>query len=293
MISDSREAEYLVLTDRAVPYFLARVRWPDVAQAISIGSADWLYDPGLFDLPYNPNSVRVSFPQAASVAAAFGVQLHAEPAQGVPSFMRRMPSTWSDLTPAERRAFGLESVPRRRTSARRLRRLQSAQAKTAASSAASRSREYAAAPVGGGISAGVHGRVSNGRSHPAGVPRRSRSEAPEPRRHMRVNVGGRALIRSGSAAISAGLVDLSEGGVRCVQPETSPLLRAGALDGPFLLEVQGTTSLICLDVPGEVIWQRSIGATRHFGVVFGELDQGETEGLRWFLTAAGTVRGSR
>ena len=26
---------YLVLADRAVPYLLARVRWPDVAQAIS------------------------------------------------------------------------------------------------------------------------------------------------------------------------------------------------------------------------------------------------------------------
>src|SRR5580692_4515642 len=131
-MSESRGMQYLVLTDRAAAYFLARVRWPDVSQAVSVGSADWLDDPGLFDLPYNPDSVRVSFPQAVSVAAAFGVQLRAEPARGVPSFMRRMPSNWSDLSPAERRAFGLESGPRRRPPARRLRHLQSAQARAMA-----------------------------------------------------------------------------------------------------------------------------------------------------------------
>jgi hypothetical protein len=48
---DTREVSYLVLTDRTAPYLLARVRWPDVAQAITIGNPDWLEDPGLFDLP--------------------------------------------------------------------------------------------------------------------------------------------------------------------------------------------------------------------------------------------------
>jgi hypothetical protein len=34
--------KYLLLADRASPYLLARVHWPDVAQAITIGSQDWL-----------------------------------------------------------------------------------------------------------------------------------------------------------------------------------------------------------------------------------------------------------
>src|SRR6516225_5070655 len=73
------DVTYLLLADRASPYLLARVRWPDVAQAITKASQDWLDDPGLFDLPYEPSAVKVSFPQAASVAAAWGRQLRPQP----------------------------------------------------------------------------------------------------------------------------------------------------------------------------------------------------------------------
>ena len=48
------EVQYLVLPDSVNPYLLARVRWPDVAQAISPELPHWQYDPGLFDLPYDP-----------------------------------------------------------------------------------------------------------------------------------------------------------------------------------------------------------------------------------------------
>src|SRR6202044_1940435 len=67
-IPGSRDVRYLVLADRAVPYLLARVRWPDVAQAISAANSEWVEDQGLFDLPYDPSAVVVSFPQAASIA---------------------------------------------------------------------------------------------------------------------------------------------------------------------------------------------------------------------------------
>src|ERR1700739_2801922 len=115
------ELTYLVLAARAAPYLLARVRWPDIAQAITVGCPDWLDDPGLFDLPYYPGGVTGSFPQAASVAAAWGRQLRTEAADGVPSFIRRMPANWSDLSPAERRALGIEFVGKRRVFAASLR----------------------------------------------------------------------------------------------------------------------------------------------------------------------------
>src|ERR1700722_10346246 len=43
---DGTEVQYLVLGDRTDPYLLARVRWPDIAQAISAGCPDWQDDLG-------------------------------------------------------------------------------------------------------------------------------------------------------------------------------------------------------------------------------------------------------
>jgi PilZ domain len=265
VISAAGEIRYLVLADRAAPYLLARVRWPDVAQAISASCPDWLDDPGLFDLPYDPGSVTVSFAQAASVAAGWGRQLRAEPAHDAPSLLRRMPANWSDMTPAERHAWGLEPVRRRRVSARRLSRLRSSQAKTG--------RVVPSARPGNG---------------------QAGSSAAERRRHVRVRVDGRAHIQSGPHTISAPLVDLSEGGVRCVLPDAPLLLAPGArLDGPFLLEAEVTTSRICLDVPGRISWNHSMRAGTHFGVMFAELDDGTTEGVQRFALAASRGRGSR
>ncbi len=260
MIPGPGDVRYLVLTDRATPYLLARVRWPDVAQAITVGSPDWLDDVGLFDLPYNPGAVRLTFTQAASVAAAWGRQLTAEPADGVPSFIRRLPANWSDLSPAERRALGLDSIGRQRASARRIRRLHALQAKSTASAPGA----------------------------PGAARRTSRATAPaERRRHMRVRVDGRAHIRLGRGTLSAGLVDLSAGGVRCVMPEASPEFAPGlGIDGPFLLEAEAVPSRICLDVPGRIMWSRTIGASTHFGVTFRELGDSETDGVRHFIAAA-------
>jgi hypothetical protein len=284
------EMAYLVLTDRAAPYLLARVRWPDVAQAITVGSPDWLDDPGLFDLPYHPSAVKVSFAQATSVAAGWGRQLSAEAAEGVPSFIRRMPANWSDLSPVERRAYGLESVGSKRVSARRLRRLRSSQAETGAfAAAAAPSNGHVAALAGAGPAPGANGRSQT--AGPAGGPSRM---AVERRRHLRVPVDGRAHILWGRATITVGLVNLSEGGVQCVLPEASRMLAPGAALGrPVLLEAEVTTSRTCLDVASRISWARSIRAGTHFGVVFGELDDGETEGVHRFLVAASSRRGSR
>lgn len=219
LIRDTREMSYLVLTDRAVPYLLARLRWPDVAQAMTVSNPHWLEDPGLFDLHYDSSAVNVSFSQAASVAAGWGT----------------------------------EFVGSGRGSSRRVLRSRRAHKKAALVSGA----------TGGPEAALV-----------------------ERRRDVRVRIDGRAHIRSGTATISAGLVDLSHSGVRFVQPEPPSALAVGAtLDGPFLFEARGNASRICLDVAGRIVWRRSIGAGTHFGVAFSDLADADTEGLQLFLAA--------
>jgi hypothetical protein len=155
------EIKYYVLADRAVPYLLARVRWPDVAQAISVANPDWLDDTGLFDLPYEPSALAVSFEQAASVAAGWGRQLHAEAAEAVPAYIRRMPADWSDLSPSERNAWGLEFVGRRRARVRRFRR--PAVLKGALERVAAERRDDGRVPLGGRAHLRFeHGTVSAG-----------------------------------------------------------------------------------------------------------------------------------
>ena len=245
---DNGTVTYLVLADRAVPYLLARVRWPDVAQAISAASPAWLDDPGLFDLPYDPTAVTLSFPQAASVAAGWGQRLSPEPTEDAPSYLRRMPANWSDLTPSELRTWGIEFIGRRRAAARRL-----------------------------GVGRAQLPKVATERcSHP------------------RLGLDGRAHIRSESTTISAGLVELGERGVQCVLPEASPLVEAGStLAGPFLFETEAIASCICLNVPGRISWHQDTEAGTRFGVAFGDLAAGETDGVRWFLAAARRKRRPR
>jgi len=268
-MAEREEVKYLILADRAVPYLLARVRWPDISQALTAGRPDWLDDPGLFDLPYSQAAVGVTFRQAVCVAAGWGRQLSHEAVTGVPSFIRRLPANWSDLSPAERHAWGIESAPRQRASARRIRRLRALQSKSGNSAEALRA---AGDPANGSL--GI-------------VPT-------ERRRHMRVRVDGQAHVRFRQTTISAGLVDLSEGGLRCVLSGATSVLAPGStLDGPFLLEAEAPRLRICLDVPGRIIWQRNINAGTHFGVAFGRLDDAETEGVQRFLAAAVSRKGSR
>jgi hypothetical protein len=104
------EVQYLVLPDATNPYLLARVRWPDVFEAISPVRPDWQDDPGLFDLPYDPSSTRVTSDEAAAIAADWGAQLPSdETGQSAKvALVRRMPANWSDLSRAERRAWSIE-----------------------------------------------------------------------------------------------------------------------------------------------------------------------------------------
>jgi len=106
------EIQYLAVLDLEQPYLLARVRWPDVFQAISPMRPDWQDDPGLFDLPYSPSSVALTLEQAAGIAAEWGAHIPANEGDGMPrrALMRRMPADWERLSRAERNAWSIEDV---------------------------------------------------------------------------------------------------------------------------------------------------------------------------------------
>ena len=284
VVRDVGEVRYLVLADRAVPYLLARVRWPDVAQAVSATSPDWIEDLGLFDLPYDPSAVTVSFPQAASVAAGWGTQLQPEVAANLPAYIRRMPANWSDMSPSELRTWGIAPLGRRRTPAPSLQRLRALQAKIAGLSASAHADTHEGelakpAANGGGLLADTSG-LGNVEAERRGA--------------ARVRLVGRAHIRCERTTVTAGLVDLSERGVQCVLPRAPRLVRPGAtLGGPFVLEAEVEASRICLDVTGRISWHQRNGAGTHFGVTFGELANAETEGVQLLLAVAAENRALR
>jgi hypothetical protein len=103
------------------PYLLARVRWPDVFQAMSPARPEWQDDIGLFDLPHDPTSVTVTLKHAAAIAAGWGAQPVPSPTPK-PALVRRMPADWSNLSRAEKEAWAIEFTKTRRRSARRWRR---------------------------------------------------------------------------------------------------------------------------------------------------------------------------
>jgi hypothetical protein len=104
-----RPVAYLVLPNVVEPFLLARVRWPDVFQAISPVRPDWQDDPGLFDLPYSPAGFTVSRDEATRLAELWGARLPSEEEDQVsgPSLIRRMPSDWANLSMAEKRAWSI------------------------------------------------------------------------------------------------------------------------------------------------------------------------------------------
>ncbi len=105
-----KAVRYVTLSNRTEPFLLARVRWPDIHQAISPVRPDWQDDPGLFDLPYSPASTTITFEQASELAAAWGARLPSEEENAAgPQLIRRMPSDWSYLSTAERRAWSIEA----------------------------------------------------------------------------------------------------------------------------------------------------------------------------------------
>jgi hypothetical protein len=283
--SAAAEVQYLVLPDGRNPYLLARVRWPDVAQAISAGRPDWQDDPGLFDLPYDPSSATVTLAQAASIAASWGANLHSDPADSATPLIRRMPANWSNLVPAEKRAWSLEFIAGRNASAshagrfRSLLRTFDRSSRRPALEPDLQMAEFLGTPIGAAAS-------EDGRYLVAEDNGRLVTVASERRRHARVHVYGRAEIRRGHRTISANLVNVSQGGVHCVVPDPQSALEFGAkLDPPLLLEEGVSQSR-------SVTWHREIGPGMQLGVGFAELSNDQVKRVQRFLVTVGSEPGS-
>jgi hypothetical protein len=282
--------QYLVIPDADNPYLLARVRWPDVAQAISAGRPYWQDDPGLFDLPYDPVGTSVSPARAAAIAASWGANFHSDPAASMPSVIRRMPANWSELVPAERRAFSLEFMAGRRAQLGGQSRWRSL------FRVPGRGRELPAVELSEEPAA-LHGVAANGSANGAGGDlldaHRERMSEPfgERRRHARVRVDGRAHISRGHRIISANLVNVSQGGVHCVVAANNSLPKPGGrLDPPLLLEHELSKSSIILDVASSVTWHKDNGPAVQLGVVFAELNNEQAELVHGFLVTVGAER---
>jgi hypothetical protein len=281
--SAAAEVQYLVLPDAMNPYLLARVRWPDIAQAISAGRPDWQDDPGLFDLPYDPSSATVTLVQAASIAARWGADIFSDTAEPVPSLIRRMPANWSELVPAERRAWSLEFIEGRGASASRMGRLGSflrtrnGSPRRSALEPAEQMAKLLDAQNDEPAPGGDRYLVARDKSRPTTV-------VAERRRHARVHLYGRARMSSGRRTFSANLVNVSQGGVHCVVPDASSVLESGTkLDAPLLLEDVASRSQVSLEVASSVTWHRDIGVGTQLGVVFAEMNNEQVERVQRFL----------
>jgi len=120
-MAGQHEVKYFVLLHAERPYLLARVRWPDVYQAMSPVRPEWQEDIGLLDLPHDPASTTVTLKQAAAIAAEWGARPPAAMPAATPKpvLIRRMPADWSNLSRAEREAWSIEFVKPGTRSARR------------------------------------------------------------------------------------------------------------------------------------------------------------------------------
>ncbi len=251
------EVKYYVLGGSAHPYLLARVRWPDIAQAITEGCRDWQDDPGLFDLPYEPIGTMITEAEAAVIAARWGAPLPSDTdvSSSLPPLIRRMPANWSNLAPAEKRAWSLEFVlPGRRAEA---------------PAEAARKR------------AGLARRVS----------RRGAGNiwAVDRRHHARVLVGGRAQIRFGPKTVAADLVDMGQGGMHCVLRDTQAVVAAGGKLGSVLVLKGGPfATQLGLDVAGTVVWHSDTGLGAHFGIAFEPLNEAQRGRVQRLLAASGS-----
>jgi hypothetical protein len=260
--------QYLVLPDVRSPFLLARVRWPDVAQAISPANLEWQDDPGLFDLPYDPSSVAISAEHASAIAEGWGASLPAggEASAWTRSIIRRMPPNWSSPSPAEVYQWSLD-----------LARPAGPRGHASFPSAEARTRRFASL-----LRAGDRSNVANDEAEHEKVDRR---------REPRVRIRSLAEIGFGTAHLPAELLDLAGGGARLFLRHCSAVLDVGrTLDPLVLIDSNGTIATKRLELSGTVEWRSDSREGSDFGVSFRSLRTAQSDGVR-LLVAHGSDTG--
>ena len=71
----TQQVTYVVERDSGVPYFLARLRWPDVSESINPTNPTWTEDPGLRDMLYDSSGEIISEGDAKRLAQSWGATL--------------------------------------------------------------------------------------------------------------------------------------------------------------------------------------------------------------------------
>jgi hypothetical protein len=271
---------YWALPDSSDPYLVARIRWPDVAEAISLGCPEWQHDVGLFDLPYDHHSRSLTEDEAAMWAARWGATLPQGALAEPPLVLiRRMPATWSNPSPADRRAWALDGValPRQAVSSEAARperpswwaRLVARRARPSAAAGADRD----ATPLDSTEPDGSQPETFL--DDPSGPARRQR---------RRVNLEGTVRIQVGKRAVTADLVDLSEAGLRCLvrRPYATPPV-GRRVAAPFTVSTPHTSHPLDLDVSGAITWRKAVDDATHLGIALDALDDDQSGALRALL----------
>jgi hypothetical protein len=257
-----RDIVYLALPDAVRPYLLARVRWPDVAQAVTVECAVWQEDPGLFDLPYHPYSVRLTHDEAADIARTWGVDIAddgAAPEPG-PLVIRRMPSNWGMLAPAERRAWGLDLAV----------------------------LTSSAGPRSAGLGARWAGRARAGRGLADAISRlRRRRATPDRRGDERIRIAGLAHLSVCDVNLSASVLDISRRGLHCFALDMPADAQSGErVRTALALEQLNGSEQIDLESDAAIIWRRDVDGGSHFGVAFEVHDSEQAERIHGLLAVA-------
>ena len=274
---------YWALPHSSDPYLLARIRWPDVAEAISPGCPEWQHDVGLFDLPYDHHSRSLSEDEAATWAARWGAALPdgalAEPAL---MLIRRMPANWSNPSPADRRAWALDGTARH--------------LEGVSPDAARPGRPSWWARVMARRTAGPEAAVTvpdaaalHGEEPDASQPYSFVDDPSGPaRRHTeRVLLEGTVRIQVGKRAVTAELIDMSEAGLHCVvrRPYATPPV-GRRVAAPFTLSTPHASHPLDLRVGGAITWRKAVDGATHLGIALEPLDDHQAGAVRTLLDTA-------
>jgi hypothetical protein len=259
--------QYLVFPDDRSPFLLALVRWPDVAQAISPARPDWQEDPGLFDLPYDPNSVAISIERASAIADSWGASLPLDGSAPTTAhtIIRRMPANWSELAPVEVYDWSLNLV----RSAHRN-----------GTAILPEGHEAAAASVSLEKPAPWQ-RLAAAFNKSAPESRRSANAVNDRRRQVRVLLRGSVEIGFGTSLLPANLLDLGDGGARFFLGHGSAIFDVGRILDPFVIvQPQVLPVHDPLELSAAVEWRRDSDEGSDIGVSFPELRAAQSDRVR-------------